>query len=120
MDWLGALDRDLGTVFPDILRKQDEVYVCISWKERGGERMATMDGTEAAMDFEEAYSASELRDIHVRQQEGEQRYDIVLEAGLTAAETYLEQRDLPSPDRQDIDTGVETLRIRYTNDIHDT
>lgn len=115
-DWIDELHEDIGTAFPDLLEDENEVYVCTSWEGQDGETIKAMDGQSAADDFQRLYGDGRLQDIHVRQNNGEQQYDVVLEStSYDTVETYLEARGRPVPERD----GIEGLRVRYTNDVHE-
>jgi hypothetical protein len=114
--WIAELHEDIGEAFPDLLQGEDEVYVCTSWEARDGSTIEAMHGQEAADDFSRLYGEGRLQDLHVRQENGTQQYDVVLETDSHEAITdYLESRERPVPDSE----GLEGLRVRYTNDIHE-
>lgn len=115
-DWIDELHEDLGTAFPELLADEEDVYVCTSWGNRDGKTIETMAGPEAAADFQRFYGESRLQELHVRQDQDGQQYDVVLETDShDVATSYIEARDQPVPDTDD--SGG--LRVRYTNDIHE-
>jgi len=112
VSWLSYLEDEVETLLPAVLSRDEEVYVCTERPPKDGKAIKTMEGQKAADDFDNIYDKTRLTDLHVREEDGEQRYDVVLEIDdCSITEEYLgDETSLPD------ETSVP--KIRYTHHIH--